>query len=390
MTRPLRVIHCLRTPVGGLFRHVRDLIAGQVERGIEVGLICDANTGGEAARAVLADLEPICALGLLRVEMSRLPSLSDFSAYRAIKEHLSALEPEIIHGHGAKGGAFARLCAGKGGPKAIYTPHGGSLHYSAASPVGAAFLGLERLLKRRTSGFVFVAEFERAAYKQKVGAVTCPETIVHNGIAKSELIPVEVAPDAADFVFIGELRELKGVDLVIEGLAELNKTRPTTAVLAGTGALEQNLRNLAQTHGIADQIKFLGLQPARKAFAMGRVLILPSRAESFPYAVLEGMGAGKPIITTNVGGIPEMFGEEASSLLPPDDAAAVTEAMKSAVNDPAALVSQAETLHARTSRLFSLDHMVQGVCEFYGTILREEIRAVPASLGQSRAETPAG
>ncbi|MCP5081878.1 MAG: glycosyltransferase family 4 protein [Alphaproteobacteria bacterium] len=389
MTRPLRVIHCLRSPIGGLFRHVRDLIAGQVDRGIEVGLICDANTGGAAACAALEQLEPLCALGLLRVEMSRLPSLTDIAAYRIIKDHISDLEPEILQGHGAKGGAFARLCSGRNGPKAIYTPHGGSLHYSATSPVGAAFLGLERLLKRRTSGYVFVAEFERDAYRAKVGPVTCPQTIVHNGIADHELLPVALMPDAADFVFIGELRELKGVDLVIKGLAELNKKRPATAVLAGTGALEQDLRILAQTYGIEDQITFAGLQPARTAFAMGRVLILPSRAESFPYAVLEGMGAAKPIITTNVGGIPEMFGDQASSLLPPDDAAAVSAAMEQAITDGAALVSQAETLHARAGQLFSLDRMVQGVCEFYSAILQEKPHLAPSSLGASRAENSA-
>ena len=389
MTRPLRVIHCLRSPIGGLFRHVRDVIAGQVGQGIEVGLITDANTGGPAACAALEALEPLCALGVLRVDMSRLPSLTDIAAYRIIKDHLADLEPEIVHGHGAKGGAFARLCAGPNGPKAIYTPHGGSLHYSAATPVGAAFLGLERLLKRRTAGFIFVAEFERDAYRAKVGEVTAPQTIVHNGIAEDELVPVSVNPDAADFVFIGELRELKGVDLVIQGLADLNTKRPTTAVLAGTGALEQNLRQLAQARGITDKIKFVGLQPARKAFAMGRVLILPSRAESFPYAVLEGMGAAKPIITTNVGGIPEMFGPLAPSLLPPDDQAAVSAAMEQAMRNEDALVSQAETLNARAGELFSLERMVQGVCAFYGAILQEKPGLAPSSLGASRAETSA-
>ncbi len=389
MTRPLRVIHCLRSPVGGLFRHVRDLITGQAGRGIEVGLICDANTGGEAAKAALAALEPKCALGLLRIEMGRLPGPADLSAYRTIKEHVTAFQPEILHGHGAKGGAFARMCAHPGGPKAIYTPHGGSLHYSATSPAGAVFLGLERLLKARTCGFIFVAEFERQAFRAKVGAFASPSTIVHNGIGRDELVPVRVNDDAADFVFIGELRELKGVDLVIDGLAELNKTRPASAVLAGTGALEQDLKNLAHTHGIEDKISFVGLQPARKAFAMGRILVLPSRAESFPYAVLEGMGAAKPLITTNVGGIGEMFGPEAAHLLHPDDGAAVAHAMEQALNDPSALVSQAETLHARAAQLFSLERMVQGVCEFYQAILQEAPRAATPDLSASRAETSA-
>lgn len=320
--------------------------------------------------------------------MGRLPGPSDFAAFRIIREHLADLQPEILHGHGAKGGAFARLCAVQNGPKAIYTPHGGSLHYSAASPVGAVFLGLERLLKGRTAGFIFVAEFERRAYHAKIGPTKAPDAIVHNGIADDELEPVALAPDAADFIFIGELRELKGVDLVIKGLAELNKTRPATAALAGTGALEKDLRTLAQTLGIANRIKFLGLQPAREAFAQGRVLILPSRAESFPYAVLEGMGAAKPLITTNVGGIPEMFGDQSHALLPPDDAEAVAKAMEAAIDTPGDLVSQAETLHARTANLFSLEHMVQGVCDFYKAVLQAETQVTPSTFEPSQAQRP--
>ncbi|MEM8685896.1 MAG: glycosyltransferase family 4 protein [Pseudomonadota bacterium] len=389
MTRPVRVIHCLRSPVGGLFRHVRDLVYGQAGRGIEVGLICDANTGGDAARAALGELERSCALGLLRVDMGRLPGPGDLATHRIIKEHVRELEPQILHGHGAKGGAFARLNARPDGPKAIYTPHGGSLHYSPTSPVGAAFLSLERLLKRRTAGFIFVAEFERDAFCAKAGAFRAPSTIVHNGISDDELVPVRLAPDAADFVFMGELRHLKGVDLVINALAELNRSRPVSAVLAGTGALERDLKNQTQRAGLSDKVRFLGLQPARKAFAMGKVLVLPSRAESFPYAVLEGLGAHKPMITTRVGGIPEMFGDAAANLLPPGDGPALTRAMAEALEDDTHLVSQAETLHRRAGKLFSAERMVDRVAEFYSRILQENMRPHPAALTTSRAETSA-
>ena len=85
-----------------------------------------------------------------------------------------------------------------------------------------------------------------------------------------------------------------------------------------------------------------------------------------------------------------MFGDQAHNLLPPNDAGAVAKAMERAVNDPQTLVSQAETLHARTSQLFNLDHMVQGVCDFYDAILRQEMREIPSTIGQSQAETPAG
>src|SRR6185312_4851496 len=63
---PLRILHVLRTPVGGLFRHVLDLTRGQIARGHAVGLILDSSTGGAAVDAALNDLAPALALGLTR------------------------------------------------------------------------------------------------------------------------------------------------------------------------------------------------------------------------------------------------------------------------------------------------------------------------------------
>ncbi|MEM7427227.1 MAG: glycosyltransferase family 4 protein [Pseudomonadota bacterium] len=365
----MRVIHCLRSPVGGLFRHVRDLATGQAARGHQVGIICDANTGGAQADTALEQLGRACELGILRTDMGRIPGPADIGAYRTISRHVRASRPQIIHGHGAKGGAFARLCASAEGPLAIYTPHGGSLHYSGKSASGALFLGLEKLLKPRTAGFVFVAQFEQAAFTTKVGSYAGQDVIVHNGLNAEELVPVEPEPDADDFGFIGELRELKGVDLVIKGLAAVNEHRPATAVFAGSGSQETELRKLAQAVGVEGKITFAGHQPARKLFAMARNIILPSRAESFPYAVLEAAGAKRPLITTNVGGIPEIFGPQKDLLLPPDAEAAVARAMRQALQDPARHLSQAETLHARIAREFNVDVMVDKISAFYDTVL---------------------
>lgn len=54
--RPLRIVHCFRAPVGGIFRHVRDLIEAQVKAGHQVGIICDASTGGDFEEALLGEM----------------------------------------------------------------------------------------------------------------------------------------------------------------------------------------------------------------------------------------------------------------------------------------------------------------------------------------------
>src|SRR4051812_18613130 len=130
----LRILHVLRSPVGGLFRHVIDLARGQAARGHRVGIVADSTTGGERADAAFAILAPHLTLGLSRVPMSRRIGASDISAQRHVAQRARDTASQVLHGHGAKGGAYARLV----GPRAIrvYTPHGGSLHYDRGSPVG--------------------------------------------------------------------------------------------------------------------------------------------------------------------------------------------------------------------------------------------------------------
>src|SRR5207248_2467359 len=131
---PSRILHILRAPAGGLFRHVCDLAQEQARMGYEVGVICNATTGVTAVEEKLQQLSKSCSLGILRVSMSRTLSVRDITAFTAIRRHVLRLQPHVIHGHGSKGGAFARLMSREPDQVAIYTPHGGSLHYTWSHP----------------------------------------------------------------------------------------------------------------------------------------------------------------------------------------------------------------------------------------------------------------
>lgn len=125
----MRVLHVFRTPVGGLFRHVRDLARGQFEAGHAVGILCDSTTGGDTAVKLLDSVAPWCRLGITRIPISRLPGLGDLSGARQTQGVAADLKPDIIHCHGAKGGLYGRIAARRLGIPSVYTPHGGSLHY---------------------------------------------------------------------------------------------------------------------------------------------------------------------------------------------------------------------------------------------------------------------
>ncbi len=364
--QPLNIVHVFRAPVGGLFRHVRDAVQVQAALGHRIGIVCDASSGGEAAEVLLRQLAPHCALGIHRLTMSRAPGLGDMSSARKIVETCGPLNLDIVHGHGAKGGAYARMSAARLTARAVYTPHGGALHYSWRSPQGAVFLAAERVMLARTSGLAFVCEFERRCFADKIGLGKVASEVIHNGLWSREFAPVQLNKTASDLLFIGELRTLKGIDTLIEAIA-MSKDRPLTATIVGDGADRQALEALVAERGLSDQVSFTGALQARKAFALGRVLVVPSRKESFPYVVLEAIAAAKPVVATNVGGIPEVIDQH--WLVEPDDPAKLAQGIERVLMDSGTADTRAHLLGERVRKRFRVEQMGEKLIAFYGKLL---------------------
>lgn len=164
--RPLRIIHCFRAPVGGIFRHVRDLAEQHSAAGHQVGFLCDSTTGGEHEERLFDQIRPFLALGLTRLPIRRSVSPGDAAALWRSYKQIKELQPDVLHGHGAKGGVLARtigsaLRVNRYCVARLYSPHGGSLHFSAASLKGQGVLRLERVQERFGDALVFVCDYER-------------------------------------------------------------------------------------------------------------------------------------------------------------------------------------------------------------------------------------
>jgi glycosyltransferase involved in cell wall biosynthesis len=366
--RTLKILHVLRAPVGGLFRHVVDLAGGQAARGHAVGIIADSNTGGARADAALAALAPRLALGITRLPMSRHVAQSDVAAVKAVSRRAADENVDVLHGHGAKGGAYARL-AGRHRAVRVYTPHGGSLHYRWLSPVGFPYLAAERALMRHTDLMLFESAYGRDTFRAKIGTPKVAR-VVHNGLSSREFTAIAPKPDATDLVFVGELRALKGVDVLIDAMALVARQwRAVNATIVGEGPDEAAFRAKVDALKLGAAVRFTGALPAATGFGLGRLLVVPSRAESLPYIVLEAAAATVPMIVTDVGGMNEIFGPDAGSLVPPGDAPALARAIMTALSEPAATHAAAMRLRQRIAEHFSADTMTDAVLAAYGEAL---------------------
>jgi glycosyltransferase involved in cell wall biosynthesis len=339
--RPLRIIHCFRSPVGGIFRHVRDLVIEHSKAGHEVGILCDSSTGGEHEDALFDDIRPYLALGLTRVPIRRSISPSDIGVLWDAYKKIKSLRPDVLHGHGAKGGVLARLagsalrvnryCVAR-----LYTAHGGSLHYSRSSLLGQFVLRMERLQEYFTDALVFICEYERDTYTKRVGRPRTQTRLIYNGISERDFELIPTRSDAVHFIYVGMLRDLKGPDLFVDAFAKTERLigRPLSALMIGDGPDRDRYREMMVERGLGKRIGMLPAMRVQQAFAMSQNLVVPSRAEAMPYIVLEGLGAGKTIIATRVGGIPEALGKDSEALVAPDNSDDLARVMADAIRVP--------------------------------------------------------
>jgi glycosyltransferase involved in cell wall biosynthesis len=364
--QPLRILHAVRAPVGGIFRHILDLANGQADRGHHIGLIADSLTGGERAEAALAEIAPRLKLGVYRLAIHREPSPTDFLVWANFMRLIRRLKPDVLHGHGAKAGAFIRMKARAKNAIRVYTPHGGSLHYPLDTFKGAVYARLERTLMNSTELFLFESAFARNTYQRTIGTPSGLVRCVFNGVTAEEFDPIVQTPDATDIVYVGEFRHIKGADLLIDAVARLRADgKPVTLTLAGDGEEMETLKAQIQRHGLKDAVRFIGHVKARYGFSKGKVLVVPSRGDSMPYVVIEAAAAGIPMIAANVGGIPEIFDSHTDALFPPNNVGALADAVEAALKDPATALSRANSLRERIFQHFSQKAMVEGVLAGY-------------------------
>ena len=232
---------------------------------------------------------------------------------------------------------------------------------------GQVYSRLERALMNNTDLFLFESAFARDTYQRTIGVPKGLVRTVFNGVTAGEFDPIVKADDATDVAYVGEFRDIKGADLLVDAVARLRADgKNVTLTLGGDGEETANLKAQIGRLNLGDAVRFIGHVKARYGFSKGSLLVVPSRGDSMPYVVIEAAAAGMPMVAANVGGIPEIFGPDHSeALFAPNIVAAMADAIEGALDDMEAAQARAKSLRERIFLHFSQKAMVEGVLAGY-------------------------
>jgi glycosyltransferase involved in cell wall biosynthesis len=180
---------------------------------------------------------------------------------------------------------------------------------------------------------------------------------------------------AADvlFVCVARLKPVKNHRLLLEAFAAgpVRHVRAARLVLLGEGPLQPALESYARELGIDGRTHFLGLRmDVPDALAAADIFVLASECEGNPLSVMEAMAAGLPVVSTAVGGVPELVASgQHGILVAPGDRPAFTNAMRTLLDDPAQRAFMAEAAREHAAAAFDVERMAQGYASIYKTAL---------------------
>jgi glycosyltransferase involved in cell wall biosynthesis len=276
--------------------------------------------------------------------------LRDFQALLALLWHLWVERPDIVHTHTSKAGILGRLAARLAGvPYIVHTPHGHVFYGHFGRLASRAFLALERFYSRFTHRLVALTEGERRDYLELGVGPADATLVVHSGVDLAAFGAAAAQPDAMKSAlgldpaskivgFVGWLLPIKGPLHLLNAMAAVWERHPDAVLaLVGKGGQEAELKRRAQEIGAGGRVKFLGWrEDVAEIMPLFDVFVLPSLNEGMGRVLVEAMAAGRPVVASRTGGIPDLVRHEETGLLvAPGDEAGLAAAIGRLLGSPA-------------------------------------------------------
>jgi glycosyltransferase involved in cell wall biosynthesis len=229
---------------------------------------------------------------------------------------------------------------------------------------------------------VAIAEEVRASIQRVYGYPDPP--LIPNGIPTDEYAPNPdtraqwrqahgIEPRATVLTHIGRFAVQKNHALLVEAFAQVRADAPLYLLLVGGGELENAVREQVAGLGLQGRVRFLGVRAdVADILRASDVFVLSSRWEGNPMSVMEAMAAGLPVVSTAVGGVPELVREGVTGLLvPSEDAGALAQALQALVDDPVRRQAMGAAARRHAVEHFDIRHTVRGYEQLYEKLLTQ-------------------
>jgi glycosyltransferase involved in cell wall biosynthesis len=372
------VLQIIGEPVGGIRKHVHALLFGLSRTEIKQSYSYSILNTDPIFEDELPKIQEILQNRLLPLKIGKRPNLLDCVNILRLIKYVKKNKVTIVHGHGAKGGAYARMLKKFCGVKAIYTPHGGFVHKMFNPVEEFLYSSVEKYLSKYTDFFVFESKYSAEAYFEKIGQIEKSRWIInYSGITipdikkiTKEAKSLKYPKDNFKIGVFGILRAQKGQVYAVEALSELLKQNVNIELhLFGDGPDRKKLENNAKELGVDKNIYFHGMidNIYPHMYCMDIVLI-PSLFESFGYVALEAFALKKPIIASNVGGLKEiiMNGEDGISVNI-KNISEIVDAIKYYIENPKTMVEFADNGYSRVVSEFDECKMIEKLNKIYSS-----------------------
>lgn len=318
---------------------------------------------------------PISDLGdraaLLGVETRRVPMRNevDVSSVLRIAGILRSEAADVLHTVGTRDHVLGALAAAFTGTPVVKAEH-------TYLGVGSSALCLNTY-RRRTDAVVCVC----SAMKSHVSAMGIPIDrlrVITNGIDTDQYAPQICGISRVDepkIVIVASFLPDKGHRCLIAAFGMLADRYPSIRLLcAGDGPLQKEIMELADRSGVAAQVDWLGsLQNVRPAILSSDLLVHPSLKEALPYAIMEAMACGKPVVAADVGGVSELVVDGKTGILvPPGDEKRLADAVSIVLEDAGLRSSMGIAGRERVLKQFTIERMIHDYESLYSGLVKRD------------------
>jgi len=331
---------------------------------------------------------PVVTINQLHREIS---PLRDAVAVLRLARLIRARRPHILHTHTAKAGAIGRLAAVLAGPARppiiVHTFHGHVLRGYFGPVRAAGFRLLERWLARRATALVAVSPQVRDDLVSLGVAPAESFVIVRLGIALEERVSLDsagrermrallgIAPQRFVVGWIGRMTGVKRTDDILLALRGLRDRGVDACLLmVGDGPDRDQTERRAKELGVVRECFFLGYQDDVTGFlAAFDAFVLPSGNEGTPVSAIEALGAGRPVVATRVGGVPDVVRDGVDGyLVEAGDVAGLAEALARLAADPELRDRMGAAGRERVLPRYAVERLIDDVDRLYRSLLEVE------------------